>query len=147
MINGTPSDQFLLTFGLPKGSFLGQILFVIYTSKLFYIIKNRLPHVHTYADDTQVYISFKSKSTRDQSEQFAMQALEACKAEIRMWMLSDRLVLIDDKTEFLIIGTRYQLKKVNIDHVSVGISFFFLFLIVFAMIITFVLTVTYNIQY
>jgi len=34
-------------------------------------------------------------------------------------MLSGRLMVNDDKTEFLIIGTRYQLEKVNIDHVSV----------------------------
>lgn len=41
-------------------------------------------------------------------------------AEMRRWMLSGRLMVNDDKTEFLIIGTRYQLEKVNIDHVSVG---------------------------
>ena len=35
-------------------------------------------------------------------------------------MLSGRLMVNDDKTEFLIIGTRYQLEKVNIAHVSVG---------------------------
>ena len=49
-------------------TFSYAILFVIYTSKLFDIIKNHLPHVHTYADDTQVYISFKPKSTDGQSE-------------------------------------------------------------------------------
>ena len=35
-------------------------------------------------------------------------------------MLSDRLMVTEVKTELLIIGTRYQLEKVNIDHVSVG---------------------------
>ena len=29
------------------------------------------------------------------------------------WMLSDRLLLNDDKTEFLLIGTRQQLNKVG----------------------------------
>ena len=37
-----------------------------------------------------------------------------------MRSMSDRLMVNDDKTEFLIIGTRYQIEKFNIDHVSVG---------------------------
>ena len=34
--------------------------------------------------------------------------------------LSDNLMLNDDKTEFLILGTRQQLAKVNIDNIKVG---------------------------
>ena len=33
--------------------------------------------------------------------------------KIRHWMISDRLLLNDDKTEFLLIGTRQQLNKVE----------------------------------
>ena len=35
-------------------------------------------------------------------------------------MSSDNLMLNDDKTEFLIIGTRQQLAKVNINCIRVG---------------------------
>ena len=35
-------------------------------------------------------------------------------------MISDNLMLNDDKTEFLIIGTRQQLAKVNINCIRVG---------------------------
>ena len=41
---------------------------------------------------------------------------------MRDWMLSDRLKLNDDKTEFIIIGTRQQLAKVNIESMRVGDS-------------------------
>ena len=41
---------------------------------------------------------------------------------MRDWMLSDRLKLNDDKTEFIIIGTRQQLAKVNIESTRVGDS-------------------------
>ena len=37
-------------------------------------------------------------------------------------MLSDRLKLNDDETEFIIIGTRQQLAKVNIESMRVGDS-------------------------
>ena len=43
-------------------------------------------------------------------------------ADIRKWMLQDRLRLNDDKTEFIIIGTRQQLAKVNVDSMQVGES-------------------------
>ena len=35
-------------------------------------------------------------------------------------MISDKLMLNDDKTEFVLIGTRQQLAKVDIDSISVG---------------------------
>ena len=35
-------------------------------------------------------------------------------------MLADRLKINDDNTEFLVIGTRQQLEKVNIDSINVG---------------------------
>ena len=36
-------------------------------------------------------------------------------------MLTDKLKLInDDKTEFMLIGTKQQLSKVNIDSLTVG---------------------------
>ena len=43
-----------------------------------------------------------------------------CISDIRSWMISDNLMLNDDKTEFLIIGTRQQLAKVNINCTRVG---------------------------
>ena len=41
---------------------------------------------------------------------------------IRSWMIKDKLRLNDNKTEFMIIGTRKQLAEVNIDGLSVGES-------------------------
>ena len=39
---------------------------------------------------------------------------------LRTWMLTDKLKLNDDKTEFMLIGTKQQLSKVNIDCLTVG---------------------------
>ena len=43
--------------------------------------------------------------------------MQACIVDIR---LMDRLMINDDKTEFLVVGTRQQLSKVNIDSLCVG---------------------------
>lgn len=47
-------------------------------------------------------------------------AMQACVTNIRGWMLMDRLMLNDDKTNFIILGTRQQLPKANIDSLRVG---------------------------
>ena len=52
-VNGSLSDKFSLSCGVPQGSCLGPLLFT--ASSLFDIMKSHLPSVHTYADDTQLY--------------------------------------------------------------------------------------------
>ena len=114
----TLSESHQLSCGVPQGSCLGQLLFTVYASKLFDVIKGHLPHVHAYADDTQLYLSFKADSAPSQSN--AVASMERCIKDIRSWMVTDRLKLNDKKTEFILIGTRQQLAKVNISELVVG---------------------------
>ena len=62
-VNDGTSMNFQMKYGVPQGSCLGPLLFVIYASKLFEIIERHLPDVHTYADDTQLYIYFNAASS------------------------------------------------------------------------------------
>lgn len=117
-IRGCNSDKFDLRFGVPQGSCLGPLLFTIYTSKLFDVISGHLPSVHCYADDTQLYVSFSPKHETGQSD--AIAAIEHCIVDIRKWMVEDKLLLNDDKTELLLIGTKQQLAKVSVKHVTIG---------------------------
>ena len=66
-INSGISDKLHIKYGVPQGSCLGPLLFVLYGSKLFKIIEQHLPDVHTYADDTQLYLSFNADSSVEQS--------------------------------------------------------------------------------
>ena len=98
-IPGTLSDSLSLDWGVPQGSCLGPLLYIIYSSKLFHIIARHLPDSHSYADDSQLYLSFR----RDQlsSQQDAIIAMQNCIKDIRVWMEHDKLLLNDEKTEFL----------------------------------------------
>ena len=82
------------------------------------MIKDFLPVAHAYADNTQLYLSFKPNSSSSQSE--AIEGMELCIKAVRASMVTDKLKLNDDKTEFLIIGTQQQLSKVHIEKLSVG---------------------------
>ena len=117
-INGTLSKPFDLKCGVPQGSCLGPLLLTIYVSKLFQILKHHLPSVHTYANDTQLYLLFKPSDSSSEVE--AVSAMQKCICDVREWMREDQLMLSDDKTEFLIIGTRQQLSKVSIQSMMIG---------------------------
>ena len=87
-------------------------------SKLFQILKHHMPSVHTYADDTQLYLSFKPSDSSSEVE--AVSAMQTCICDVRAWMMEDQLILNDDKTEFLITGTRQKLSNVSIQSVKIG---------------------------
>ena len=116
MLNGTLSDSSDLNFDVPQGSRLGPLLFILYASKLFDIINNHSPYSHGFADDTQLYVSFKPDYPCDQ----AISVIESCVNDLRKWMIQDKLKLNDGKTELLVIGSKQQLQKLNPCHVRVG---------------------------
>lgn len=117
-VDGHLSDRFPLNFGVPQGSCLGPLLFTIYASKLFEVIKYHLPDAHAYADDSQLYIPFRPDS--EASQQSAVKAMELCIRDIQSWMVMDKLWMNNGKTLFMIVGTNPQLAKVDINNIMVG---------------------------
>ena len=87
---------------------------------LFKIIDKHLPNAHTYADDTQIYHLFWPDTSL--SHDAALNSIENCVADIRAWMLSNHLLINDSKTEFIIIGSKQQMSKININEITVGES-------------------------
>ena len=101
-INDETSTSQQLSCSVPQGSVLGLILFTMYTASLGDIICKHQIKFHLYADESQLYISFKplNQATADN----ALQRLSACISDIKVWMNMNKLKLTDDKTEVLVIG-------------------------------------------
>ena len=70
---------------------------------------------HSYADDTQVYVS---ASAADAS--VAAQRLADCVERIDQWMGSNTLRLNQDKAQIIWIGTRQQLSMVNVTELTLS---------------------------
>ena len=102
-INDTKSSVRDLTVGVPQGSVLGPILYLLYTAPLAEIVRSHGLDYHFYADDTQLYISFK-----DCDVDVARLRVENCVADICHWMEVNELKLNHDKTEIILIYSKYH---------------------------------------
>ena len=114
-INGTVSDKINLEYGFPQGSKIGPFGFKLYTKLLSTIAKKHNVSLHLYADDTQLYLTFDP-----QNSIHAIEQIEACVADIKLWMGRNFLKLNDEKTEFILFGSEHDLKSLPELTVSVG---------------------------
>ena len=122
-IDDVVSDALPVPFGVPQGSRLGPLLFTLYTGNLIENVQKNFPEIsyQCYADDTQLYLSFRP-DVLAQEQSISTLYIEACVDYIRGWMLQNKLMLNDNKTELLIIGTCKQISKLNVNGVVVGDS-------------------------
>ena len=90
------SKLYNILFGVPQGSILGPLLFILYTSNITDIASRHGILIHLYADDTQLYVKL---STRDIEN--AKTKLANCFSEIQSWCSSMRLKLNASKTELI----------------------------------------------
>ena len=67
-IEGTKSTPHKLSQGVPQGSVLGPILFTCYTAPLGNIFRLHNLQYHMYADDSQVYVTFRPGDTSSKGD-------------------------------------------------------------------------------
>ena len=106
------SDFLCLLFGVPQGSLLGPILFILYIKFLQRIASKYGLSIQLYADDSQLYISFHPSRPSELND--IVESVNKCLAEIKSWMVQNFMKLNESKTQLLIIGKPLVLQKFNL---------------------------------
>jgi hypothetical protein len=100
-----------VTCGVPQGSVLGPLLFILYVADVIDIAAKHGVNCHCYADDIQLYVHCRAEDADN-----AVVCILECIREIELWMTSNRLKLNPEKTQFSWLGTWQQLSKFNLKH-------------------------------
>ena len=101
VVNGLNSEPFRLLYGVPQGSVLWPILFVLYTKPLADIFDRHSVCHHSFADYTQM----QNSSSLDQLHA-TISALQECVSDVKSWMTLNRLQLNDGKTEAMLVMSK-----------------------------------------
>ena len=103
-INGSLSQSCLLSCGVPQGTILGPLLFLLYINDLPNCLSNCEPRMH--ADDT--HLTYAGDNV-DNIQLHLNQDLE----NVHNWLRANKLTLNMTKTEFMLIGSRQRLSTLT----------------------------------
>ena len=117
IINKSRSGNCILKIGVPQGSILGPILFILYTKELNYIANQHGFNIHLYADDTQMYLEFNPLF--EDISKFEEKIVQ-CMNDIKNWMFANKLKLNPDKTEVLTVQSRNNFNLWSLDSLQIS---------------------------
>ena len=104
LFDSSTSVESNIEYGVPQGSILGPLLFIIYIDDIVKQL-NRCS-VQLYADDTVIYFSHKDVSTIESVLNSELQS-------VFTWLCNSKLSLNCDKTVSMLFGSHKMLKRCN----------------------------------
>ena len=112
MKNSFPSER-LIKCGVPQGSILGPLFFVLYINDLPHCLNKTKPRL--FADDTNLTASANSMTDLEA-------AVNSDLENLRKWLIANKLSLNVAKTEFMLIGSKLMIKNISNSHPNVFIE-------------------------
>ena len=106
-VNGKLSSPAIMKTGIPQGSGLGPLLFLIYINDLPKCL-NAGSKPDMFADDTQI-------ATASHDIEVITETLNSDLNNVASWLPANKLTLNNSKTEYMIIGSKKRLGLVTSD--------------------------------
>ena len=100
--NNIVSSSRDITYGVPQGSVLGPLLFLIYVNDISSIIRNS--KISMYADDTVIYLSHSDLK-------IAIALIQSDLNDLYAWCNRNKLTINCKKTKYCLYGMRSNIKK------------------------------------
>ena len=95
-----------LNFGVPQGSVLGPIHFILYTHPISEIVSYHSLSHHSFSDDNQLYRSGNITQLPE-----IVHSSQSCISDVKAWVRNNQLQLNNDKTEMILIATKTVLNS------------------------------------
>ena len=103
-VSGSLSKTCSLQCGIPQGTILGPLLFLLYINDLPNCLTNSYPRM--YADDTHLTYA-------DKDVNIIQSCLNEDLLNISKWLIANKLTLNMNKNEFMLIGSRQKLNTLT----------------------------------
>ena len=103
-IQGSVSSEKLIKCGVPQGSILGPLFFLLYINDLPQCLDKTKPRL--FADDTNLIVSGDSITDLET-------AVNSDLEKLRKWLIANKLSLNVAKTEFMLIGSKQMIKNIS----------------------------------
>ena len=100
-MNGSLSGDQYLTCGIPQGTILGLLLFIVYINDLPNCLTN--VQYRMYADDKHLTFASNNLAHRERALNE-----DLAKVNVDEWLIANKLTLNKSKTEFMLIGFRQR---------------------------------------